>query len=291
MNDISAITCAGCSHEIEARRGPIAAEDFADPDGISPRCGQALVRHRRTSRPGSALRLADFSRCRLGGRISRASSICRNASPARITSSATVPREDARSRTARPRSPSPWHRHCRRSCGLLSDVSKGLPAPNRTNSLRQAALRRVEVEGWREPGLSPLEAKAPTRGQPQPRLLSPFDPLIWFRPRAERLFDFHYRIEIYTPESQRKWGYYVLPFLLTTALLPASTSKRIAPTARCWFAQPIWNPGPIRGRHPALHGELHAWADWLDLAITVVDRARRLSAPCSATNAVNMQAC
>ena len=82
----------------------------------------------------------------------------------------------------------------------------------------QGELHRVTVEGW-EIGGRPAKAWL-HRDAVLPRrltgaaILTPFDPVVWFRDRAERLFDFEYRIEIYTPAPQRRYGYYSLPVLV-----------------------------------------------------------------------------
>src|SRR3954464_2013953 len=82
----------------------------------------------------------------------------------------------------------------------------------------EGELEPVEVEGWTAPAYLRDGQVVPrvTRGT---ALLCAFDPLIFFRPRVDGLFDFHYRIEIYVPEPKRQFGYYVWPFLLDGELV------------------------------------------------------------------------
>ena len=89
----------------------------------------------------------------------------------------------------------------------VADARKALNALVASKQLVQ-----IEVQGWTKPAYVPQNSKRPRKAGGT-ALLSPFDPLVWNRDRASRLFDFHYRIEIYTPQHKRKFGYYVLPFL------------------------------------------------------------------------------
>lgn len=89
-----------------------------------------------------------------------------------------------------------------------------VPAKARVAELvEDGRLIEAEVEGWNRPAVLHPDAVRP-RSIDACTLVSPFDPVVWCRERASRLFGFDYKIEIYTPAAKRVYGYYVLPFLL-----------------------------------------------------------------------------
>ncbi len=128
------------------------------------------------------------------------------------------------------------------------------------------SLVEVDVEGWAKPGYLDPEAKLP-RQSSGTALLSPFDNLVWCRPRTERLWDFHYRIEIYVPEPKRIYGYYVLPFLLDGDLVARVDLKTDRKANRLLVKGSFGEPGIDQVRvGQELMRELQIVAGWLDLA-------------------------
>ncbi|MDT5107753.1 MAG: uncharacterized protein QOI25_5266 [Mycobacterium sp.] len=134
-------------------------------------------------------------------------------------------------------------------------------------------LEPVEVDGWSAPAY--LRAgQTVTRRDRGTALLCPFDPLIFFRPRVERLFNFHYRIEIYTPQPKRQYGYYVWPFLLDGRLVGRVDLKAERTRDALQVVGAFAEPGQDAGRvAAALAAELRTMASWLGLAdVTVGER-------------------
>ncbi len=160
--------------------------------------------------------------------------------------------------------------------GTLRDIADYYRLPIKESAARIAELegdgelQRVAVEGWRAPAWLRLETPIPRRVQGA-ALLSPFDPLVWFRPRAERLFDFEHRLEIYTPAPRRRWGYYVLPFLLGERIvarvdLKADRAKRVLRV----LAAHVEGHADAEVVSPVLAAELRLLAEWLSLDVVRV---------------------
>ncbi|MBN9110965.1 MAG: YcaQ family DNA glycosylase [Pseudonocardia sp.] len=128
----------------------------------------------------------------------------------------------------------------------------------------------VSVRGWKRPAFRDPAARVPRQVTGR-ALLCPFDPLIWERARAERIFGFRYRIEIYVPEPKREFGYYVFPFLLDGRLVARVDLKSDRATGTLRVKGAFVEPGVDEPRVAAeLAVELRLMADWLGLDDLVV---------------------
>jgi uncharacterized protein YcaQ len=134
----------------------------------------------------------------------------------------------------------------------------------------------VTVQGWSSAG-RPAKAwvhrdAALPRRVDAAALLTPFDPVVWFRDRAQRLFDFEYRIEIYTPAPQRRYGYYSLPVLVGDDIVGRLDLKADRAGSTLLVQSAWWEPGRPADAAARVADELRAAARWQGLETISVSR-------------------
>ncbi|MFE7844420.1 winged helix-turn-helix domain-containing protein [Microbacterium sp. NPDC057407] len=137
-------------------------------------------------------------------------------------------------------------------------------------------LHPVTVEGWTTAGRPAKawlhrDARLP-RGVDAQALLTPFDPMVWFRERAQRLFDFEYRIEIYTPAAKRRYGYYSLPMLVGDDIVGRVDLKADRAASTLLVQSAWWEHGRPTDAAARVADELRQAARWQALASISVSR-------------------
>lgn len=163
----------------------------------------------------------------------------------------------------------------------VRDYFRQDPAPARrglAELVEEGAVQRVQVQGWKQPAYA-LPGLTVPRKIAVSALLSPFDSLIWERARTERLFDFHYRLEIYTPAQKRVYGYYVLPFLHNERIA-ARIDLRAERAAGRLAVHGVHEEQPgldDEGMH-ALAFHLRQLANWLELPDVLINCQRASAA-------------
>ncbi len=267
------------------RSGPLAADDLADPDSLPRRIqGDDWVGTIPRAVLDAYFGRGVFAVAQRRPNFSRTFDLAER----------IIPEKHHRREVGRQEAQRELLRHAARAHGVgtAADLADYYRMPIRearpllADLAAAGELHPVRVEGWREPAYLHRDA-GPARRIDAAALLSPFDPLIWYRDRAARLFGFDYRVEIYVPQEKRRWGYYVLPFLLGERLVARVDLKadrggrRLLVLAAHLEAHA--KAGPVAG---ALARELRTMAEWLGLdAVKVACRgtlAKSLAAALSA---------
>ncbi|MBZ5575066.1 MAG: winged helix DNA-binding domain-containing protein [Acidobacteriia bacterium] len=247
------------------RRGPLAADDLPPPDGVATRIPGSwigtvargvLEAHFLRGDLAAAGRRSDFSRLYdLAERL--------------------IPDQH--------RCPHVDHDEGRRAVLLQAARAHGvgtakdladyfrMPVTSAKPRLRELVqsgqLREVRVEGWREPAYLDPRAELPRKIEAA-ALLSPFDPLIWCRPRVARLFEFEYRVEIFVPPAKRRYGFYVLPFLVADKLVARVDLKADRAKGRLRVLGKWFEGRKTAAVSDALAAELRVLGDWLELKVS-----------------------
>jgi len=174
--------------------------------------------------------------------------------------------------------------HFRLKTGLARELAADAVERGLASWVWVGGAAGIAGEGWDEPALLAAGATDPGRATGA-ALLSPFDPVCWYRPRLERMFGMNYRIEIYTPAPKRRFGYYTLPFLLGDQMvgrfdLKADRAARTLRVLSSWREERVV-PGARRRSDRDVAGavaaELRLVAQWLGLESVSVEARGNLA--------------
>jgi uncharacterized protein YcaQ len=256
------------------RRGPLAADDLPPPDGAADRVPGAwigtvrrgvLEAHFLRGSLAAAGRRSDFSRLY---------DLAERLIPAEHRSRHVEYDEGRRAllmKAARA--------HAVGTAKDLADYFRmpvGDARPRLRELVESGELHEARVEGWREIAYLDPKAKAP-RSIEAAALLSPFDPLIWSRPRVERLFGFEYRVEIFVPPEKRQYGFYVLPFLFGDKLVARVDLKADRANKRLLELGKWFEGRKTAATAAALSTELQTLGHWLGLSPLMNRSSRKAS--------------
>ena len=257
------------------RRGPLAADELPPPDGAPRRIPGAwigtvtrgvLEAHFLRGRLAAAGRRADFSRLY---------DLVERLIPAEHRSRRVEYDEGRRAlllQAARA--------HAVGTTKDLADyfrMSVREAKPLLRELVESGQLHEARIEGWREIAYLDPNAKA-SRSIKVAALLSPFDPLIWSRPRVERLFGFEYRVEIFVPPEKRKYGFYVLPFLLGDKLVARVDLKADRANGRLLVLGKWFEERRTAAAEAALSAEIRVLGHWLGLSPRMKQFSRKPAA-------------
>jgi uncharacterized protein YcaQ len=146
--------------------------------------------------------------------------------------------------------------------------------------VRDTGLVPVDVAGWNDAGrggrhrawADPAALATPPRGRHRTTLLSPFDSLVWDRPRTERIFGFAHRLEAYVPAPKRIYGYFAMPVLSGGRLLGRVDPAREGRTLVARHAAFEGGPARAAAAVPAMAEALAEAARWVSCDAVRVER-------------------